>query len=197
MTDTKTPEELEFYSASVNAWYNSSLEHDKSLLTLSAGGIGLLITLLTTVGLDNYFALILYVLALSCFIVCLISVLRIFNGNRTHIVKLFQGEENLDNPSLERLDRSAIWSFAFGVIFSAVVGVTTAYQQFTKEKLTMAENKTNTTKGIAQDSFNGVQNLQKSFNGVQQLKPSGASSGVTQPSQSNQAQNPVSSDKKN
>ena len=44
---------IEFYAASVAAWYESSLEHDKSLLTLSAGGIGLLITLLTTVGLGS------------------------------------------------------------------------------------------------------------------------------------------------
>lgn len=42
---------VEFYAAGINAWYNTSLEHDKSIFSLSAGGIGLLITLLTTVGL--------------------------------------------------------------------------------------------------------------------------------------------------
>lgn len=53
-----SPEEIddqkrvEYYAASVNAWFNTSLEHDKSLFTLSAGGIGLLITLLTTVELS-------------------------------------------------------------------------------------------------------------------------------------------------
>jgi hypothetical protein len=34
--------EIAFYTAGVTAWYNTSLEHDKSLFTLSAGGIGLL-----------------------------------------------------------------------------------------------------------------------------------------------------------
>lgn len=35
---------VEFYSAGLAAWYATRLEHDKSLLTLSAGGIGLLMT---------------------------------------------------------------------------------------------------------------------------------------------------------
>ena len=55
-----TPEEIEFqkkqieyYASCVNAWFNTKLERDRSLLTLSAGGIGLLITLLTTVGLSS------------------------------------------------------------------------------------------------------------------------------------------------
>ena len=76
---------IEFYAASVSAWYVSSLEHDKSLLTLSAGGIGLLITLLTTVGLGTAEALVLYVGAISSFVVALISVLRVFRGNQKYI----------------------------------------------------------------------------------------------------------------
>lgn len=37
--------ELEFYKAGISAWYTTAFERDKSLLTLSAGGIGLLMTL--------------------------------------------------------------------------------------------------------------------------------------------------------
>lgn len=196
MTSNKSPEEIEFYSASVNAWYSSSLEHDKSLLTLSAGGIGLLITLLTTVGLKSYVALVLYTLAIFCFVVCLISVLKIFNGNRIHIVKLFQGEDNLDNPDLERLDRVAIWSFILGVIFSAIVGITTAYQQFSKKETSMADNKSKATRSIAQDSFDGVQNLRKSYNGVQQLKPAATTNTGTQTTQPISSQQPVTPVKK-
>lgn len=59
-----TPQEIEdlktveYYSAAVTAWFNTALEHDKSILTLAAGGIGLLITLLTTVGLSTAEALV-------------------------------------------------------------------------------------------------------------------------------------------
>jgi hypothetical protein len=44
------PKDLAFYAASVEAWYSTGFERDKSLLTLAGGGIGLLITLLSTVG---------------------------------------------------------------------------------------------------------------------------------------------------
>ncbi len=55
---------VEFYSAGLAAWYATRLEHDKSLLTLSAGGIGLLMTLMTTVGVSSAESLVLYVCAL-------------------------------------------------------------------------------------------------------------------------------------
>jgi hypothetical protein len=42
--------ELAFYAASLDAFYNTSLEYDKGLFALCAGGLGLLVTLLTTVG---------------------------------------------------------------------------------------------------------------------------------------------------
>ncbi|MFA7350835.1 MAG: hypothetical protein WC009_08750 [Methylotenera sp.] len=196
MTDTKSQEELEFYSASVNAWYSTALEHDKSLLTLSAGGIGLLITLLTMDEIKSCLTLVLYSIAMVCFVICLISVLKIFNGNREHIIKLFQGDDNLHDPKLERLDKIAFWSFIFGVVFSVIVGITTAYQQFSKKEPNMTDNKSKTTRGIAQDSFSGVQNLQKSFTGVQQLKPAATPNSTTQASQPAPTQQPVTPVKK-
>jgi hypothetical protein len=43
MTDQEQHDrkDVEHYASSVDAWYNTRLELDKSLLTLSAGGIGL------------------------------------------------------------------------------------------------------------------------------------------------------------
>lgn len=48
--------QVEFYSQGVAAWFNSALEHDKSLLTLSVAGIGVLLALMQTV-LDSVTAL--------------------------------------------------------------------------------------------------------------------------------------------
>ncbi len=83
---------VEYYAASVNAWFNTSLEHDKSLLTLSAGGIGLLLTLLTTVGLSSAEAQVLYIGAIASFVVALIATLVIFRRNRTHIEEILSGK---------------------------------------------------------------------------------------------------------
>lgn len=76
---------IEYHAASYNAWFNTSLEHDKSLLALSAGGIGLLLTLLTTIGLSSAEALVLYVSAIMCFVVALVAILVVFRRNRTYI----------------------------------------------------------------------------------------------------------------
>lgn len=194
MTDTKTQEEVEFYSAGVNAWYNSALEHDKSLLTLSAGGIGLLITILTTVGIKTYYALILYSLAIVCFIICLIAVLLIFSGNRKHIVEVFQGRDSLDDPYLVRLDKVAFWTFVAGVVLTALIGITTAFNQFPKKEIKMTDKKIVTAKVITQDKFDKTDLISKSFNGVQGLKPSTNTSNTqtesnTQSSQTNSSGN--------
>lgn len=77
--EIKNQKEVEFYAASVNAWFNTSLEHDKSLFTLSAGGIGLLLTLLTTVGLSSAESLVLYIGAILSFLSAIIAILLIFS----------------------------------------------------------------------------------------------------------------------
>src|SRR5882672_4247530 len=92
--------EIEFYAAAVNAWLGTSLEHDRSLITLSAGGIGLLITLLSTVGLHSAESLILYVVALIAFICCLTAVLLVFKRNRAHLQEAIQGGVSVRDPLL-------------------------------------------------------------------------------------------------
>jgi len=65
-----TPDEqkdVAFYSAAVTAWFATALELDKSILTLAAGGVGLHVTLLTTVGVRSAEGLVLYISALASF----------------------------------------------------------------------------------------------------------------------------------
>jgi hypothetical protein len=92
-TAEQDPKDLAFYAASVEAWYSTRFERDKSLLTLAGGGIGLLITLLSTVGIRSCQSLILYIPALVAFTVCLGAVLLIFHRNSRHIEKtIHEGE---------------------------------------------------------------------------------------------------------
>ncbi len=41
------------YSILLNAWINIEMKRDKILVTLSVAAIGLLVTILTTVGVEN------------------------------------------------------------------------------------------------------------------------------------------------
>lgn len=177
--------EVEYYASSVNAWFNTSLEHDKSILTLAAGGIGLLITLLTTVGLSSAEALVLYVGAITSFLVALVSVLVVFRRNRTYIEQVLAGKAGANDPMLARADSIALWAFGVGVVFTAVIGIATAIHSYTSKEKSMANETTKPTQTVplresfngatnlqpSMESFNGAVNLQKSFNGASNLQP--------------------------
>ncbi len=164
--------EVEYYASSVNAWFNTSLEHDKSILTLAAGGIGLLITLLTTVGLSSAQALFLYVGAITSFLVALVSVLVVFRRNRTYIEQVLAGKTGGNDPMLARADSIALWAFGVGVVFTAVIGIVTAIHSYTSKEKSMANEPTKPTQTVPlRESFNGAANLQKSFNGASNLQP--------------------------
>jgi hypothetical protein len=176
MAHEDRPKEVEFYAASVTAWYCTRLEHDKSLLTLSAGGIGLLIALLTTIGVSSAEGLVLYVLALASFATCLGAVLLIFKENAAHLEAAIKPDAPVVDPLLRRLDNVAVAAFAIGVAFAAVIGVSAAVSSYTKVKAMTDENK-QVGKQSSQRSFDGATNMKpsedikKSFNGAANLKP--------------------------
>ena len=163
---------VEYYAASYNAWFNTSLEHDKSLLALSAGGIGLLLTLLTTVGLSSAEALVLYIGAITCFVVALIVILFVFRRNRTHIEDILSGKSTSNDPLLTILDATALWAFGVGVVFTAFIGFAAAINSYSSKEKTMENKIVNQLKNVpVLESFNNAVNLQKSFNNVATLMP--------------------------
>lgn len=180
MANDEKEKAVEFYAASVAAWYDTALEHDKSVLALAAGGIGLLVTLLTTQGVTSLISLALYILSIVCFLVSIGVILFIFKRNRTHIEALINKPgARITDPMLERLDEVAFVSFAMGVLFSAAVGVSVAITSFNQSEKVMTDEKTTSGTNTAplRESVNGVANLQpavdftKSFSGVSNLQP--------------------------
>lgn len=169
---------VEYYAGLVNAWVNTKFEHDKSLLTLSAGGIGLLITLLPTNSVNSIESLILYVLALFSFIVCLGALLWIFKRNAKHLKNVIRGVENND-PILSFLDTTALVSFLLGVLFSSIIGVSAAVHSYQEKEQKMVQEKSqkNQTISATRESLNGVgaiappSEAQSSVDGVSELRP--------------------------
>lgn len=173
------PKAVEYFAAQVNAWLNTKFEHDKSLLTLSAGGIGLLITLLSTTGVKSIETLVLYILALFAFIVCLSTLLWIFRRNAKHLEGVVKGTETTD-PVLVTLDNVAISSFLMGVLFSAIIGISTAVHSYQEKERKMADEKSQKTTEqiVLRESINGIANMaptgvaKLSVEGISQLNPS-------------------------
>lgn len=171
--------EVAYYAAKANAWFNTKLEYDKSILVLSAGAIGLLITLLTTVGVKSVVLLILFTTSIISFIVCLISVLAIFTRNAKHLEDLIQGNKTNDQL-LGVLDALSIFSFILGVILASIIGISIAANNVLSKETEMTDKKETTNKTVElNESFKGANNISpqgadvisKSFNDAQNIAP--------------------------
>lgn len=198
MSDDK---EVAFYSAKVNAWFNTKLEYDKSLLVLSAGAIGLLITLLTTTSVGSSTLLCIFVVAIVCFLLCIIFILFIFTWNAKHLEELIQG--NIRNSKiLFFLDKLSVFSFIIGIIFASIFSYVAAENRVNSMEKSMSEKK-ESNQSISKESFDGASNLypkiieKKSFNGAQNLIPSRKpNSDTTNSSGNSQSEQPTNSSKK-
>lgn len=190
MADDRTINELkdvEFYAAQVNAWVNTRFEHDKSLLTLSAGGVGLLITLLTNNSISSIELFVFYILALLSFVVCLGALLWIFKRNAMHLENVVQDIEASDSL-LKGLDTIAIVSFLMAVVFSSIIGIITAAHSYAAKECCMSEKNQDVKQVSIRESFDGIHKMKPtagvstercSIDGISSMKPSTAG----QPSQ--------------
>lgn len=145
-----------FYSATLNAWYTTKLERDKNILGLSAAAIGLLVTLVTTVGVYSIYTASIYVLAVLSFLVSIICILSVFNRNADHLEKLIKYEED-KSEILNFLDKLSTGSFILGVIFTLLVGLFSGMYNLNKKEMAMSkdtEKMVNTSNNTEKKSLN-------------------------------------------
>ncbi len=114
-----------YYSALLSAWIDTRMERDKTLISLSAAGIALLVTLLTTVGAPNLFVLLLYVIAFVSFASCLGSGIKVFRENSDHIRELIN-RGSADDLTLKRYDKVLVCSFVAAAISLILIGLASA-----------------------------------------------------------------------
>ncbi len=117
--------EKAFYSAMISAWLTTRLERDKQLLGLSVTAIGLLVTLLRTVGVSSPLQIILFGLALFAFLITVVLVIYILGENSTHIEKILGGSE-IESRKLMCLDKTAGISFVVGMVLIVIIGMDSA-----------------------------------------------------------------------
>ena len=112
---------VEFYAQSVAAWYNTKIELSKCLLLLSSGGLVLLLNLIKGGKYLEYWFLGLSIFTAIAFIICIISVLLIFDKNASHIKEVLNNEISNDLKLLF-LDHIASYSFYTGMIMVTIIG---------------------------------------------------------------------------
>jgi len=72
---------IQHYSVLLAAWIETRMERDRTLVALSAAAIGLLVTILTAVGLPRLWMVLLYVGAFAGFLLTIWTAIRIYQLN--------------------------------------------------------------------------------------------------------------------
>ncbi|VWB71029.1 hypothetical protein BLA23254_03317 [Burkholderia lata] len=152
--------DIEFYAAALDGYYTTSFEYDKGVFTLAAGGLGLLVTLLTTSTLKTVPELFGYLGGIAAFSVDLLLLLWIFRLNKDHILHVVLQQEELSSKKLRRIDFAVVCFFLVGVAFTVFVGVCTAVDSF-KKVTEVVDNKPNppATPIVRSDSVNGIKQM--------------------------------------
>jgi hypothetical protein len=140
------------------------MERDKSLMTLSAAAIGLLVTLLTTVGAKSLCLVVLYASAIISFTCALITTIQIFDRNAVYLEKIAKGNDKNDER-LVALDKRLYTSFIIGVVLTLLIGTVTGLDQLTKT----GENKMTDEK--SQGASGTREHLLESLEGLDKLRP--------------------------
>ncbi len=157
--------DIEYYSNLVNAWFNTKLEKDKSILSISAGGLGLLVTLISTIGVNNLTELILFIIAIFLFMISIVSMISIFERNSKRLENEVANNNSKD-LFLGLLDKIGSLSFSIAIIITFIIGVSVSIHSFNKKKESQVikENKIITTTVPSNE-------IVKSFNDVNRMKP--------------------------
>lgn len=164
--DIVNQKQFQYYSALYTAWLTTKLEKDKGFLVLSAGGIGLLVTLLTISGALSYFTLILFSLAALSFLICLISTLCIFDKNATFLGNIATDKSTKSTQNnLKKLDMLSQYSFIIGIIFSFVIALSFGINNVqTKKEIKMSKIHQSIAKKKAKKSFYNFDKLDPKSN---------------------------------
>ena len=134
MANEREQKEIAYYSALVNGWLTTRLEHDKTILVLSAGGVGLLVTLLTTVGVRSRETYVLFFLATFAFLVAIAAIVVVLRRNASHLEKVISGAESSD-PVLRFLDGVASYAFVTRVLFTLAIGLVVGASSFCESEV--------------------------------------------------------------
>lgn len=167
------------YQVLLSAWITTRMEQDKTIITLSAGAIALLVTIITTVGVKGFWQYFFAITALAGFITAICSCLPIYQVNAKHLEESLRSEST-ENTSklLKKLDKITIRSFYAGIVCAVLMAVFISFQK--TGGLTMAEKKQGAPKKVEkiQESVNGVKKLSpqeieigKSLEGINNLSP--------------------------
>lgn len=120
--------EIAYYGAVVGAWVNTRMERDKSLLTLSLGGIALLGTVTTTIGVHGQLQIVTISAGFLGFLVCAVAAVAAFHWNADYLESEIKagapdGAKAMTPKRLEVADITMFAGFTLGLVSTVALGI--------------------------------------------------------------------------
>lgn len=154
------------YSVLLGAFIQTKMDRDKMLVTLSSAGIGLLIAVLTAVGVTYMWEGVLYAVALLAFGITIVSLIRVLDLNSKFIEEQLRGSDSGTKIKLRRLDRLSWICFAVALLSIVTLGSTSGIMHLIETGDTGM-----TDEQSLPDSNQEKPKEQKSLDGLERLKP--------------------------
>lgn len=168
-TTNEDPKEVAFYAALVQAWISTRFEQDKTIIAVSAGGIGVLVSLLTAAGPHGTLELVLFASAAVAFLGAILAAIAVLGRNSTYLESIIQGCRGRD-PLLRHLDRVVVCCFGAGLALAVAVGVLSGFQNLnSSEALAMPEGKKQII--VEKRPIDSGDKIIKSLDGIDNLAP--------------------------
>jgi hypothetical protein len=179
---------VEFKSQGYASFYNTTLEKDKSILTLSVAGIGFLVTMLQLSEKVTVINLSLFLLAALTFLTSIFCIITIFQKNASYITSMVKDqwtEVEKQEKVLERLDKIAIYSFIAAILLSVALGFSISINKMETQNMSdkPETKKTYITNSSATDSYCGMSDIGESVSGASEMSPPRPDSQKAQPPQ--------------
>jgi hypothetical protein len=128
-----------YYTSTLNMWYAIRLEKDKQLLTLSVTALGVLVTLLRTLGVSSISQAIFFAIATLGFFLTIILILFSFEKSSIYLKQILVNSP-ADESALIILDRVALFSFGIAMLSVLAIGADSLLNNFHQDRTMTQES---------------------------------------------------------
>lgn len=162
----------------LKAWIENRMERDRTIVALSAGGLGLLTTLITAFGVATCLGLVTYVVATVAYLLSIVAGILIFPTNADYLQrewKAFHAEQPAkgSDPALRFLDRTLLMGFLMGVLLTVGVAVVSAVDKMGDSSMNSGADKSRIGQAVIKKSLDQIGQMRPIVVGNSQVnKPS-------------------------
>lgn len=196
--------DTELYKASLTAFFQNELEHDKIILGLATAGIGFFIAIFQQGKVISETMHITSIIALFMFAFTVLIILGIFIFNKKQLISIIINSGKSDEiKELTILDKTKYIPFGIAIICSMIFTLSLIFQSIKNEENRMSKENQSINKTVtAQDGFSSIAQanqkpIHEGFSQISSANQQSGQRGFSEVSSANQSGNTSAPPKNN